>query len=132
MATADTSSDIDLVAMRRSVNVLLDHEGVPAGPAPDGAELEALIATLRGHLEVLIPAVDDVLGKAEESVTRHCMLACLGDARLRLRAEPSPRHNGLVGHARRLARVVHVLVEHYEAAEDAGALFCAAGREVER
>lgn len=118
-ATASTASDVDLVAMRRSVSVLLDPEGDPVGPAPEGAELEALTATLRGHLEVLIPAVEDALGMVtEQSVTRHCMLACLGDARLRLRAEPSPRYNGPIGHARRLARALHALVEHYEAVED--------------
>jgi hypothetical protein len=120
MAAANTSSYVDLVAMRRSVSALLDSEGDPVGPAPDGAELDALTATLRGHLEVLIPAVEDVLGKVTEpSVARHCMLACLGDARLRLRAEPSPRYNGPIGHARRLARVVPALCDHYQQQETA-------------
>lgn len=118
-ATADTSSHVDFLAMRQSVSMLLDSEGAPVGPAPEGAELEALTATLRGHLETLIPVVEHALRKAtEQSVTRHCMLACLGDARLRLRAEPSARYHGAIGHARRLARAVHALVEHCEAAED--------------
>ncbi|MFJ6729971.1 DUF6415 family natural product biosynthesis protein [Streptomyces sp. NPDC091281] len=101
--------------MRDTARCLVTTDGGPVLPAPDGAGLTALTAALGEHLEALIPLVEEGLRRTTtDSVARHCALACLGDARLRLRAQPSARHHGALGHARRLARALRSLCEHYE------------------
>ncbi|WP_230396560.1 DUF6415 family natural product biosynthesis protein [Streptomyces blattellae] len=51
---------------------------------------------------------------SEDAVPRACALACVGEARMRLRLEPS---NGTlpaaVAHAQKLARSVRALADHY-------------------
>ncbi|MFG2887502.1 DUF6415 family natural product biosynthesis protein [Streptomyces sp. NPDC048297] len=47
-----------------------------------------------------------------------CASACIGEARRKLSAGPSPRYGGDIGHARRLARVLRALCDHYESADD--------------
>ncbi|WP_190219061.1 DUF6415 family natural product biosynthesis protein [Streptomyces griseosporeus] len=109
------AAPVDLNTMRETVGILLDSKGAPAGPAPSGAELETLTATLRGHLDVLMPEVERLtVALPENSTLRYCALACLGEARDRLRVEPSPRYGGPAGHARRLARVLNALCDHHE------------------
>ncbi|MFJ4617442.1 DUF6415 family natural product biosynthesis protein [Streptomyces sp. NPDC088812] len=112
---SSATAPVDVAAMRGTVRTLLLADGAPAVPAPSGALLETLTQTLREHLELLIPEVEQAIRRhSKDSIARHCTLACLGDARLRLREEPTPRYNGPVGHARRLARALHALCEHYE------------------
>ncbi|MFF9273799.1 DUF6415 family natural product biosynthesis protein [Streptomyces griseosporeus] len=111
----DAIAPPDLTTMRETVGILLDPKGAPAGPTPSGAELEILTATLRGHLDVLLPEVERLTAALpENSSLRYCALACLGEARDRLHAEPSPRYGGPAGHARRLARVLNALCDHHE------------------
>lgn len=99
--------------MRETVRILLDPDVVALAPA-DG-ELGMLTRTVRGHLELLIPVVERAAGKlARESVHRYCSLACVGEARGKLRTEPSQRVDGEITHARRLARVLRALCDHYE------------------
>jgi hypothetical protein len=99
--------------MRETAAILLGPDAVALAPA--AADLDTLTLTLRGHLELLIPEVEQALSTLDkQDPARHCMRACLGDARLRLRAEPSPRHGGPMGHARRLARALVALCEHFE------------------
>ncbi|MFE2266606.1 DUF6415 family natural product biosynthesis protein [Streptomyces griseosporeus] len=111
----DAAAPVDLTTMRETVGILLDPKGAPAGPTPSGAGLEILTATLRGHLGVLMPEVERLMAMLPKSSSlRYCALACLGEARNRLRAEPSPRYGGPAGHARRLARVLDALCDHHE------------------
>ncbi|CAL9595523.1 DUF6415 family natural product biosynthesis protein [Streptomyces sp. enrichment culture] len=105
----------DLVVMRETAGVLLGPDAEPTVLPPSGEELGILTATLRGHLETLIPEVERALqGLPEESIPRYCALACIGEARGKLRATPSRRYGGDVGYARRLARVLRALCDHYE------------------
>lgn len=105
----------DLTTMRETVDLLLDAKGAPAGPAPSAGELETLTATLRGHLGVLMPEVERLMAPLPQtSIRRYCVLACLGEARERLRAEPTPRYGGGLGYARRLARALNALCDHHE------------------
>ncbi|MGW0632097.1 DUF6415 family natural product biosynthesis protein [Streptomyces sp. NPDC002758] len=53
------------------------------------------------------------LGK--DSIPRYCALACLGEARGKLRAQPSPVPGGDLAYARRLARALNALCDHFEA-----------------
>lgn len=106
---------LDLATMRETVNILLDPDAVPNVLPPSGAEIETLTLTVRGQLELLIPEVEVAAKKLDKgSILRYCALACLGDARSRLQAEPSRRYGGAAGHARRLARALNALCDHYE------------------
>ncbi|MGW9025948.1 DUF6415 family natural product biosynthesis protein [Streptomyces sp. NPDC055722] len=105
----------DLATMREAVDRLLDPDAVPVAlpPAPD--ELEALTLQLRGHLELLMPEVEQLAQcLSKNSVPRYCALACLGEARQRLAAQPSPAPGGDLAYARRLARALNALVDHFE------------------
>ncbi len=77
---------------------------------------EATIA-LRSHIELLAPEVEQAAGElSEDAPTRAAALACVGEARGKLRA-PELTFAGLGGgvmYARRLARVLAALCDHYE------------------
>lgn len=103
----------DIAIMRRTVGALLDDDAVALAPA--GGVLRVLTRMMRGHLEVLVPEVELAAGRLErESVNRYCALACVGEARAKLRTEPSERPDGKITHARSLARVLKALCDHYE------------------
>ncbi|MFV0132800.1 DUF6415 family natural product biosynthesis protein [Streptomyces sp. HMX87] len=115
MNAIEQSSDtapIDLDVMRQAVRRLLEP-GPAAVPADD--ELVLLTEQLRGHVQLIIPVIERIAGKQpKDSVPRYCTLACVGEARRRLSAQPSPRYGGALGYARRLARVLSALCEHHE------------------
>ncbi|MEU5892528.1 DUF6415 family natural product biosynthesis protein [Streptomyces sp. NPDC047461] len=106
----------DIATMREAVDRLLDPDAAPETlpPAPD--EVDTLTVQLRGHLELLLPEVEETVKKLpRSSIPRYCALACVGEARERLRTEPSPRFGGPAGHARRLARTLNALCDHWQA-----------------
>jgi hypothetical protein len=99
--------------MRETATILLDPDAVAFAPA--AADLDTLTMTMRGHLAVLAPVVEQAARKLREgSVPRYTALGCVWEARSRLEAEPSARTGGAVGHARRLARVLDALCGQYE------------------
>ncbi|MFI5801053.1 DUF6415 family natural product biosynthesis protein [Streptomyces sp. NPDC051677] len=103
----------DIATMRETARILLDPDAVALAPASD--ELAKLTRIVRGHLELLIPQVERAAGRLQrESIPRYCALACLGEARGKLRAEPSRASGGALLHARKLARVLNALCDHYE------------------
>ncbi|MFI5798602.1 DUF6415 family natural product biosynthesis protein [Streptomyces sp. NPDC051677] len=103
----------DLAVMRETVRILLNPDIDALPPAAD--ELAALTRTVRGHLAVLIPEVEQAAGRLDkQSVPRYCALACVGEARGKLRAESSVGPGGALGHAQRLARVLNALCDHHE------------------
>ncbi|MEU0589769.1 DUF6415 family natural product biosynthesis protein [Streptomyces sp. NPDC006132] len=103
--------------MRETAHRVLGPDNAPDALPPAGEELETLTATLRGHLELLLPEVEQTAGRLpENSVTRYGAMYCVGEARGKLRA---PELNfaplaGSVMYARRLARVLATLCDHYE------------------
>jgi hypothetical protein len=117
-ATAEaglTEAPPDIATMRDAVNRLLDPDAVPEALPPAPGELETLTIQLRGHLDLLMPEVEQAaLRLPKNDIPRYCALACLGEARGKLRAEPSPTAHGPVAYARRLARVLNALCDHYE------------------
>lgn len=118
---ADTAPP-DIATMRHTVNRLLDPDAVSDALPPGPDELDTLTALLRGQLALLAPEVEVLArGLGRNSIPRYCALACVGEARERLRAEPSPQYGGAVGHARRLARALNALVDHWERLAGAGA-----------
>ncbi|WP_390897662.1 DUF6415 family natural product biosynthesis protein [Streptomyces justiciae] len=91
--------------MRALAHRLLEPGVTPAVPPPAADELEDLILRLRGHLSLLAPEVEELaLALSVDSVLRYCALACVGEARGKLRAAPLPGPNGAAAYARRLAR----------------------------
>ncbi|WP_179023757.1 DUF6415 family natural product biosynthesis protein [Streptomyces sp. IMTB 2501] len=83
--------------------------------APHPEELETLTLQLRGHIVVAIPEVETAaLALPEDGVPRVCALFCVGEARLRLSAEPGRHLSARIAHAQRLARSVRALCDHYE------------------
>ncbi|MEU6371257.1 DUF6415 family natural product biosynthesis protein [Streptomyces sp. NPDC046931] len=106
---------LDVEGMRWTVNRLLDPDAVPDVLPPAAEEVRTLTAVLRGHLELLMPQVERLAKRLpESSIPRYCALACLGEARERLRASPSPAPGGDVAYARRLARAVNALCDDFE------------------
>ncbi|MFE9645331.1 DUF6415 family natural product biosynthesis protein [Streptomyces sp. NPDC006365] len=104
----------DLETMRAVVDRLLDPDATPETLPPAADELEMLTLQLRTHLQVLMPEVERVaLGLSKESIPRYCALACLGEARMKLGIEPRPGPSASIAHARRLARVLNALCDHY-------------------
>ncbi len=119
-ATASTTvaaDPPDLATMRDTAQRVLDPDSGPDALPPAADELDPLIAQLRGHLGLLMPEVERAAGRLPEgSVTRYGALACVEEARGKLRAPELSlaAPSGSVLYARRLARVLGALCEHYE------------------
>jgi hypothetical protein len=105
---------LDLETMRTCAYRLL-AEGAKA-PSPE--ELEILTLQLRGHIMVAVPEVEAAVpALPEDDVPRACSLFCIGEARLRLNAEPGRTRAARIADAQRLARSVRALCDHYENGE---------------
>ncbi|MFI5475202.1 DUF6415 family natural product biosynthesis protein [Streptomyces cacaoi] len=99
--------------MRETARILLDPDAVALAPA--GPELDTLTLAARGHLALLVPEVEQAARRLKrDSIPRYCALACLGEARGKLRAEPSRASGGALVYARKLARVLCALCDHHE------------------
>jgi hypothetical protein len=105
----------DITTMRAVVDRLLDPDASPEALPPAADELDTLTLQIRGHLDLLMPEVEQAAQRLpKDYIPRYCALACLGEARGKLRAQPSPTPHGPVAYARRLARVLNALCDHYE------------------
>lgn len=104
----------DIATMRATADRLLDPDAAPDVLPPTAAEVDTLTRTMRGQLELLIPDIEGLVGGRPKNVAQYCALACAGEARGRLRAEPKAGLSAPVADARRLARSVNALCDHYE------------------
>ncbi|MBK3564711.1 DUF6415 family natural product biosynthesis protein [Streptomyces sp. MBT62] len=78
----------DITVMRETAQILLDLDAVALPPTPD--ELETLTQMIRGHLELLIPEVEQSVRRLKrDSIPQYCALACVGEAREKLRPSRS-------------------------------------------
>ncbi|MFF9803087.1 DUF6415 family natural product biosynthesis protein [Streptomyces rochei] len=119
--TTPATAPADIDTMRHSVNRLLGPDAQP----PGGETLAILQSLLRGHMQLLIPEVEQAAWQRDkEDVPRYCALACVGEARGRLRAVARPGEHGALAYARRLARSLAALCDHHEAL--AGVVMCLA------
>jgi hypothetical protein len=115
LATAErTEPPPDIATMRATVNRLLDPDAVAEVLPPAAGEVDTLTRTMRGQLALLIPDIEDMTGARPENVAQYCALACIGEASSKLSAAPKPGLAGAVAYARRLARVLNALCDHYE------------------
>lgn len=99
----------DIATMRVTV-----QHGLAEQPQPD--ELDTLRRTLRGHIALLIPEVEKLAGsQPKNSTPRYCALACVGEARAKLRmGDGAPHLTVRVTVVEKLARVTGALCDHYE------------------
>lgn len=100
--------------MRETADRLLDPDAASDVLPPNAAELDTLTVALRGHLESILPVVELATGPRPNSMQSYCALACVGEARGKLAATPGPGLESRVAHARRLARSLKALCDHYE------------------
>jgi hypothetical protein len=107
----------DIATMRATVDRLLDPDTAPDVLPPAGDELDTLISAMRGQLEVIIPEVEKAFRPLSKSdPQRYCVLACVGEARQKLRIglDHAPNREVAVALARKLARSLNALCNHYE------------------
>ncbi|MET9354471.1 DUF6415 family natural product biosynthesis protein [Streptomyces sp. NPDC006617] len=96
--------------MRATTRRLLAEDAEPPSPQ----DLETLTFRLRGYMMQAIPVVETAALTWPEDVPRACALACIGEARMRLRLEPGRNLPAGIRHAQRLARSVNALCDHYQ------------------
>jgi hypothetical protein len=102
---------MDLTTMRETVRSLLANDA----PELSADEIDTLTITLRGHIELLAPEVQGIADRLpKDDIPRYCALACIGEARGKLRAAPGAGAYGAVAYAEKLARVLNALCDHYE------------------
>jgi len=76
---------VDITTMRASVALVLPPDVTPT----DGDTLELLTGLLCGHMELLIPEIEQAAaGLPADDVPRYVALACVGEARGKLSARP--------------------------------------------
>ena len=106
---------VDIDMMRHSISHLLGPDAQP----PAGEMLATLQLLLRGHMQLLIPEVEQAaLQRDKDDVPRYCALVCVGEAHGKLRVPARPGEHHALAHARRLARSLAALCDHYEALTD--------------
>ncbi|MFF7752650.1 DUF6415 family natural product biosynthesis protein [Streptomyces sp. NPDC007971] len=115
MKRDNDTGPVDIATMRETAALLLGPDDGPETPPPALKELGTLTATLRGHLELLIPEVAAKAGRLpKNSVPRYCALACVGEATRKARVGDGCTSPVRVAVARKLARSVKALCDHYE------------------
>ncbi|MGP4043975.1 DUF6415 family natural product biosynthesis protein [Streptomyces sp. 2A115] len=100
--------------MRETADRLLGPDAGADALPPTADEVDTLTRTMRGQLELLMPDVERAVGGRPKNVAQYCALACVGEARGKLSTEPGPGTSRAVAYARRLARVLNALCDHYE------------------
>ncbi|WP_261717604.1 DUF6415 family natural product biosynthesis protein [Streptomyces sp. FZ201] len=109
------ATPVDIAAMRTVVAEVLPPEVTPTDPATLGR----LIGLLRGHIERLIPEVEQAAAQRPvDDVPRYVALACVTEARGKLEAVPALLPYDMAAQARRLGRSLVALCDHYEALAD--------------
>ncbi|MFH9006585.1 DUF6415 family natural product biosynthesis protein [Streptomyces afghaniensis] len=110
-APATEALPLDLDTMRACVDSLLREDAEDLTEA----QLERLTLQLRGHIMLAMPEIEVPASvSSEDSAARVCAFFCLGEAQLRLNAEPGRCVSARIAHAQRLARSVSALCAHYE------------------
>ncbi|WP_432190285.1 DUF6415 family natural product biosynthesis protein [Streptomyces sp. Tue6028] len=127
VAPEDAAPVVDITDMRQAVASILPEDGQVGTEA-----LARLTAQLRAYMEVLAPEVEMAAGRLpHDDVPRYCALACVGEARGKLRALPGKGPGRDQAYARKLARSLAALCDHY--ATLTGEVMCVAcDREIHR
>lgn len=95
--------------MRAVVRRFLAEGSLPPGMG----ELETLLAQMRGHMQLLIPDIEQAAARLpHDDVPRYCALACVGEARGKL--SPHARPSISLDYAGKMARSLGALCDHHE------------------
>lgn len=101
----------DIAMVRATARQLLAAAVEP--PAPE--ELATPAKTLRGNIAGLIPAVEAFARTLPDTdVPRACALACVGEARMRLRLRDGDHAASRLSVAVCLARTANALADHHQ------------------
>ncbi|MEV5079894.1 DUF6415 family natural product biosynthesis protein [Streptomyces sp. NPDC056159] len=110
-SSAGTQS-VDVETMRQSIARLIGPDPDP----PDGEELARLSERLREQMALIVPQVEQAaLKRPADDVPGYCALACVGEAGRKLRMAPGRGPHGTLAYARKLARALSALCDHWEA-----------------
>lgn len=99
----------DIELMRAAASRVLAENAEPV----TFEELDTLTGQLRGHINQLVPEVEQAASPPDH-VVHYCALACIGEARMKLGLKPGTTPSEGTAYARRLARVVNALCDHYQ------------------
>lgn len=104
------TAPVDPKTMRETATLLLAPDATE--PAPD--ELETLLLTLRGMIENAMPEIEAAAARLPvDDAPRACALACVGEARMRLRLSGETFDQRHIV-AKKYARTVRALADHYQ------------------
>ncbi|QIJ62531.1 DUF6415 family natural product biosynthesis protein [Streptomyces sp. JB150] len=111
MNVADGIPPADLATMRDTVRRMIG----PGAQPPTGEDLDLLTSALRGHIELIIPMVDQAARKLPQYYPlRDGGLVAVWSARKKLSATVDPGPGGLAAHAVELAYALDFLCDRYE------------------
>lgn len=103
----------DIPTMRESVAIALT--GIRNASAVSGDQLDTLVLTLRGHIEILLPEVEALAGRhPKDDIPARVAIACAGEARMKLRLGIGQSTALKVSLVWKLARSVRALCDHFE------------------
>lgn len=101
----------DIKVMRADARKVLDADALLI---PRYDELVSTSNRLRGHIEQLIPAVENLAGPLpDEDTARLSAAAAIENAQVRLTASAGSGLMSTMRHTRSLARELHSLCDHY-------------------
>ena len=98
--------------MLETVDALLEEDA----PLPRHTEVEDMTLLLRGHIQLLIPEIEDRAAALPQGDTVRCLaMAGIGEARRKLLYDkgPGPGLVSAVAHAQRMARCCRALIFHF-------------------
>lgn len=102
---------VDVLVMRQTIALVLPAED----ELPPGLDIDSFTTTLRGHMQLIVPEVESkALALDKEDIPRYCALACVGEANGKLRARAGQGAYAALVFARKLARSLAALCDHYE------------------
>jgi hypothetical protein len=109
----NTEAPPDITTMRESVDIALID--IRDSEAVGGDQLETLVLTLRGHIEVLLPEVEALAGRLpKDDIPARVAIACMSEAREKLRIGIGQSTTLKVSLIWKLARSVRALCDHFE------------------
>ncbi|MGX1131387.1 hypothetical protein RKD49_003577 [Streptomyces glaucescens] len=111
MNAAAATPPVDIATMRETIRRVIG----PGAQPPTGEDLDTLTTALRGHMELLIPEVEQAARKLPRYYPpRDGALACVWSARHELSAAVDPGTDGVAAHSRDLAHALGSLCNRYE------------------
>ncbi|MFJ7242817.1 DUF6415 family natural product biosynthesis protein [Streptomyces olivaceus] len=112
--------DADLREMRNRARLVMVLDAT--GDLPEAPALDSMAEVLRGMIETLVPKVESAAVLLPDyDVPRACALACVGEARMRLRMGAGDTSRVRQSVVVKLARSLNALCDHHKALGGAGA-----------